>query len=186
MKGPLTSNLLYIVKIVAHPRSTLYQGSLIDLGVERVDLPNGQSINLEIVRHPGGAAIVTVNSNREICLIRQYRHAVGGWIWELPAGKIDSGEQPLTTAKRELAEETGVTANNWKSLGSIYMSPGFCDEQLFLYLATELHFGTPRLDEHEIIEVHWKPLNTVYKMLDDYSIFDAKTVAALCRSHRYL
>ena len=75
------------MKIASHPRSIIYQGSLVDLGIERVDLPNGRSIDLEIVRHPGGAAVVAVNSNREVCLIRQYRHAAGGWLWELPARK---------------------------------------------------------------------------------------------------
>jgi len=174
------------VKIVSHPRSTIYQGSLVDLGIERVDLPNGRSIDLEIVRHPGGAAVVAVNTNREVCLIRQYRHAAGGWIWELPAGKIDSGEEPLITAKRELAEETGVSAANWVELGSIYPSPGFCDEQLFLYLATELSIGETKLDEHEMIEVHWKALDTVLKMVNDNSLRDAKSVAALCRSRSLL
>lgn len=173
------------MKIVAHPRSALYQGSLVDLGIERVDLPNGRSIDIEIVHYPGGAAVVAVNSNREVCLIRQYRHAAGGWLRELPAGKIDSGEEPLNTAKRELAEETGVTANSWQQLDSIYVSPGYCDEQLFLYLATELHIGESNLNEHEMIEVHWKSLGIVLEMVDDNSICDAKSVAALCRTRQW-
>ena len=101
-------------------------------------------------------------------------------------GKIDSGEEPLVTAKRELAEETGVSAANWADLGSIYSSPGFCDEQLFLYLATELSIGETNFDEHELIEVHWKSLDTVLEMVNDNSICDAKSVAALCRSRAYL
>ena len=162
------------------------RGSLVDLGIERVDLPNGQSIDLEIVRHPGGAVVVAVNSAREVCLLRQYRHATEGWIWELPAGKIDAKEEPLNTAKRELAEETGVSANNWRQLGSIYTSPGYCDEQLFLYLATELRIGEPSLDEHEVIEVHWKPLGEAMEMASDNSICDEKSVVALYRSRSYL
>ena len=100
------------------PRSRrIHEGRAVHLDLERVLLPNGHEVELEIVRHPGGAAVVAVDGGDRVCLLRQYRHAAGGWLWELPAGKLDEGEPPLTTARRELAEEAGVGAAEWTPLG---------------------------------------------------------------------
>jgi len=167
-------------------RWPLYQGGVVDLGLENVQLPSGEWISLEIVRHPGGAAVAALNDKDELCLLRQYRHAAGGWIWELPAGKIDEGEQPLVTAQRELIEEAGVEANKWTELGSMLPSPGFCDEELFLYLAQDLTIGSATPEAHEMIEVHWKPFKQALQMASGGEIRDAKTVITLFRVSVYL
>lgn len=167
-------------------RWPLYQGGVVDLGLENVQLPGGEWISLEIVRHPGGATIAAINENTEVCLLRQFRHAAGGWIWELPAGKIDEGEQPLLTAQRELLEEAGVEAKNWTELGSMLPSPGFCDEELFLFMAQDLKIGSATPEAHEMIEVHWKPFDEVLDMAGSGEIRDAKTVITLFRVSVFL
>ncbi len=167
-------------------RWPLYQGGVVDLGLETLQLPSGECISLEIVRHPGGAVVAAVNNDGMVCLLRQFRHAAGGWIWELPAGKIDNDEEPVRTAERELIEEGGVKANKWTGLGSILTSPGFCDEELFLFLAQDLEVGTAEPEAHELIEVHWKPFDKALKMSRDGEIRDAKTVVTLFRASTLL
>jgi len=92
-------------------RTGIFRGAVVDLGLETTRLPNGELLNLEIVRHPGGAAILALDQQNRVCLLRQYRHSIGKWIWELPAGVIEKGEQPIATAKRELREEAGLEAD---------------------------------------------------------------------------
>src|SRR5580700_3340958 len=116
-------------------------GRVITVNVETVQLPNGHTMDLEIVHHPGGAAAVAIDAQRRVCLIRQYRHAAGGWIWELPGGRLEPSEPPLHTARRELLEETGTSAQNWSSLGAFVGSPGVLTETVHLYLAQELRSG---------------------------------------------
>jgi len=98
-------------------RELIYQGKVIEVAVETVALPDGSQVDLELVRHPGGAAAVAIDEQERVCLLRQFRHAARGWIWELPAGRLDAGETPLATARRELAEEAGLQANDWIDLG---------------------------------------------------------------------
>ncbi len=100
-----------------------FRGRVIRVTVDDVVLPNGRQTALEVVHHPGGAAIVALNDLQQVCLLRQYRYVAGGWIWELPAGKLEPGEPPETTARRELTEEAGVTATDWVGLGSLLSSP---------------------------------------------------------------
>ena len=119
-------------------RTEIYRGTIVDLGLEATRLPNGELLNLEIVRHPGGAAILALDQQDRVCLLRQYRHSIGKWIWELPAGVIEKDEQPIATAKRELREEAGLEADEWRPLFSILPTPGFCNEELFLYRARHL------------------------------------------------
>ena len=166
-------------------RTEIYRGIVVDLGIETTRLPNGEPLNLEIVRHPGGAAILALDHQNHVCLLSQYRHSIGKWIWELPAGVIESGEQPIATAKRELREEAGLEADEWQPLGSILPTPGFCTEELFLYQARQLTAveTTPNADEQ--IEVHWKTLDEVLKMAADGRIRDAKTIAALFRATHF-
>ena len=167
--------------MTASGRVRIYQGRLIELGLEKASLPNGGTIDLEIVRHPGGAVVLALDDVDRVCLLRQYRHAVGDWIWELPAGVIEAGEDPLETAQRELREEAGLVAVQWRELGTMVPSPGFCSEELFLYQASILsHVGTD-IQPDEQIEVHWYTLEQVKTMAVDGRIRDAKTLVALYR-----
>ena len=166
----------------------VYEGKVIDVSLERVCLPNGVTTELEVIAHPGGAAIVALNSSDEICLLRQYRHVVDGWLWEVPAGKIDNREPPLETAKRELAEEAGVHAARWSSLGRMVSSPGVFCEQVHLYLAEELSFTGASAEADEVIEVHWLPFDealsrAVAPASAEEEIWDAKSVLAIVRAH---
>lgn len=162
-------------------KKLVYQGRIIDLWLERVILPNQSQLELELVRHPGGAAIVALDEHNRICLLRQYRHAAGRYIYELPAGKIDDQEPPEETARRELEEEAGMQAGDWQSLGKMYSSPGFCDEVIHLYLARKLTPVPVRHEEHEVIEVEWIPFDEALKRAAKGDIDDAKSVAALFR-----
>mgnify|MGYP001825712089 FL=1 len=167
-------------------RRTLYAGEVVNLGLENVDLPNGENLELEVVRHPGGAAVVAEDGNGRICLLRQYRHAAGGWLWELPAGKIDQPEAPEQTARRELQEEAGLTADHWVSLGTILTTPGFCDEKIHLYLARDLQATDTDRHAHEAIEVHWIDYSQALEQLNSGDIIDAKTMLGLMLAMPYL
>jgi len=160
-------------------RKPVYQGAIVDLGIESVSLPNGHTVALEIVRHPGGAGVLAMDGNDCICLIRQFRHAAGGWLWEIPAGKIDPGETPESTAQRELQEEAGVRAGQWQSLGFIFATPGFCTERIYLYFARDLQPVSTLHHDHEVIEIHWLPREQVLAMCRDGEIQDAKTLCAI-------
>ena len=173
-------------------RRPIYSGRSIDVGLERVRLPNGVDTELEIIRHPGGAAVVAVNERDEVCLLRQYRHAAGGWLWELPAGKIDAGEPPAETARRELAEEAGVVADDWTSLGVMVSSPGVFTEKVFLYLARGLTSTPTDVEFDEIIEVHWVDFEAAVgraltaSVRDDTAVWDAKSVIGLVRAQAFI
>ena len=165
-------------------RNPIYRGEVVDLGLETVTLPNQQMMQLEVVRHPGGAAVVALDDRGQVCLIRQYRHAAGGWLWELPAGKIDHPESPEHTARRELQEEAGVTAKHWQSLGNFLSTPGFCDERIHLYMARTL--GQTDTDHHldEVIEVHWIDFEQALEWIHRGEIVDAKTIIGLLLSRQ--
>jgi len=165
-------------------RKSLYKGEVVDLGLERVTLPNRQTMQLEVVRHPGGAAVVAIDNNNRVCLLRQYRHAGGGWLWELPAGKIDAPESPQHTAQRELQEEAGLTAKDWQMLGSFLSTPGFCDERIYLYLARNLTATCTDHEPHEVIEVHWIELRQALEWVHNGEIVDGKTMLGLLMTER--
>ncbi|MGB5832484.1 MAG: NUDIX hydrolase [Thiohalocapsa sp.] len=163
-------------------RETIFKGKVIDLGLERVRLPTGREVKLEVVRHPGGAAAVAVDDRQRVCLLRQYRHVAGGWLWELPAGKIDPGEGPAVTAERELAEEAGLLAVSWDPLGLLHSSPGVFTEVIHLYLARGLSQVDLGHESDEVIEVHWVPLADALIWCSDGTITDAKTLVGLFRA----
>jgi len=167
-------------------RRPMFQGKIIDVGVERVRLPNGRCIDLEVIRHPGGAAAVAIDDRRRVCLLRQYRHVAGGWLWELPAGKIDPGEGPAATAERELAEEAGLVAATWDSLGRLHSSPGVFAEVIHLYLARGLSEVDLGHGADEVIEVHWIALDQVLEWCLNGTITDAKTLVGLYRAAAFL
>jgi 8-oxo-dGTP pyrophosphatase MutT (NUDIX family) len=160
----------------------VFRGRVIEVNVERVQLPNNAVADLEIIHHPGGAAVVAVNERREICLLHQFRHAANGWLWELPAGKIDNREPPLQTAQRELEEEAGVIAASWQSLGDIVSSPGVFTEVIHLFLATGLRVAAAKPEEHEVLEIHWKPIAEVLQMAQSGEVRDAKSLVGIFRA----
>lgn len=160
----------------------VYAGRVVQLNVEQVRLPNGAQATLEIVHHPGGAAVLALDDQHRICLLRQFRHAAGGWIWELPAGKIDNREDPLHTAQRELAEEAGCQATQWRSLGDYLSSPGILTEVVHLFMATGLQQVESATEEHEVLEVHWLDSQQVMQMAFDGELRDGKSLAALLRA----
>jgi 8-oxo-dGTP pyrophosphatase MutT (NUDIX family) len=163
-------------------RQPIYQGRVIDVALETVELPNGSQVELEIVRHPGGAAAVALDDQDRVCLLRQFRHASDGWLWELPAGRIDPGESPFNTAKRELAEEAGLEAVEWTDLGPMHSSPGIFTEVIHLWLGRGLT-SLPHNHEHgELIEVHWLPLGQALDWCSDGTITDGKTLIGLYRA----
>jgi 8-oxo-dGTP pyrophosphatase MutT (NUDIX family) len=155
---------------------------VIAVDVERVELPNRAVADLEIIRHPGGAAAVAVNADREVCLLHQYRHALDGWLWELPAGKLDGGEKPLRAARRELAEEAGVTATRWTRLGEFVSSPGVFTEVVHLFLATGLTTARAQPEASEVFEVRWIALDRALALALRGDISDGKTVVGLARA----
>jgi 8-oxo-dGTP pyrophosphatase MutT (NUDIX family) len=160
----------------------IYQGRVIQLNIERVRLPNDAVADLEIVHHPGGAAIVAVDTAQRVCLLRQYRHAAANWIWELPAGKIDNRESPFATAQRELAEEAGMHAAQWRYLGKYLSSPGVFTEIIHLYLAKELSPVPSVPEEHEVFQVEWRPLADVIAMTHNGELCDGKSIVGVLRA----
>jgi len=162
----------------------VYTGRVVRLDVDTVRFPDGSTGQLELIRHPGAAAIVPCASDPPgadptILLIRQYRYATGGQLWEIPAGTLDPGEDPEACARRELMEETGVTAARLQRLTSIWTTPGFTNEVIHLYLATGLTTGEPSRERDEFIEVVPQPLSRVLALIREGEIRDAKTVVAI-------
>ena len=158
---------------------TIHAGKVVNLAVESLVLPNGELLQLEVIHHPGGAATVALNKQDDVCLLRQYRHAAGGWLWELPAGKLERQEPPASTAARELEEEAGLQAADWIKLGEVFTTPGFCDEIIHLYLARDLTEVPSHHGKHELIEVHWLPLSVAIAQVHNGTIRDAKTMLGL-------
>jgi ADP-ribose diphosphatase len=159
----------------------VYKGRVVDLRVERVTLPNGVAVDLELLHHVGASAVVAVDERGRVVLIRQYRHAAGGYLWEVPAGILASPtEPPEACAARELHEEAGVTARELMHLGAIYPTPGYSDERIHLFLARGLERGALGHEADEVIaEIAWRPLADVLAMIRRGEIVDGKTICAL-------
>jgi ADP-ribose pyrophosphatase len=163
-------------------RKEIYSGRVIQVSVDQVELPTGMRIPLEIVRHPGGAAVVAIDGQDRICLLRQFRHAAGGYIHELPAGKLEPNEPPEVTARRELVEEGSVSARHWEPLGAYLSSPGCFTEVIHLYLATGLEKtpGSPEADE--VFQVEWWPFDKAMESALNGEFTDAKTIIGILRA----
>jgi ADP-ribose pyrophosphatase len=157
----------------------IYSGKVVTLNIDRVQLPNGETVDLETIRHPGAAAVVPVKDDGTVVLIRQFRHAAGGFIYEIPAGKLQPGEAPLQCASRELEEEIGYRASSFKLLVSILTAPGFADEVIHIYRGTGLTKGRQRLDRDEVLEVVEMKLAEAVRKIEDGTIRDAKTIVGL-------
>ena len=163
----------------------IYRGRVVRLNVETVELPNGHRTELEILHHPGGAAVVAIDGRQRVCMLRQFRHAAGGWVWELPAGRLEPGEPPAETARRELVEEGGVEALEWQDLGQYISSPGVFTERIHLYLATGLRPATQAPESAEVFEVHWVPLDEALARVHSGEFSDGKTCLGLLKAgHR--
>jgi 8-oxo-dGTP pyrophosphatase MutT (NUDIX family) len=159
-----------------------YHGRVISVTSDEVVLPNGHRALLEVVHHPGGAAAVALDPAGRICLLRQYRYVAGGWLWELPAGKLEPNEPPLHTAQRELVEEAGVSASQWDNLGIVLSSPGVFSERLHLFLARGISAATAAHERAEVIEVHWLAFAQARDWALDGTIADAKSVIGVLRA----
>ena len=143
---------------------------------EAVDARTGFHIKRSVVRHAGSAVMMAVDAKKRILLVRQYRLPADGYLWELPAGRLDPGEKPLEAARRELAEETGYKARNWKKLVSFWVSPGYVQEKMTIFLATDLTEGTATPMDDERIESRWFTRQELAAMIDSGKIADAKTI----------
>ena len=162
----------------------IYSGRVISLDVDRVRFPDGSEGELEMVRHPGASAVVPfltdpVGDDPQILLIRQYRYAAGAFVYEIPAGRLDAGEDPLECARRELLEETGCTAERVEPLISIYTTPGFTDERIHLFIATGLVLGEVKHEPDEFIELQPTMLSDALQLIERGEIVDGKTLVAL-------
>ncbi len=157
----------------------IYTGKVVTLNIDTVTLPNGATIDLETIRHPGAAAVVPVKDDGTVVLIRQFRHAAGGFIYEIPAGKLQPGEDPLHCASRELEEEVGYRAASFELLTSIFTAPGFADEVIHVYKATGLTTGRQQLDPDEVLDIIEMPLAEAVNKIEDGTIRDAKTIVGL-------
>lgn len=166
---------------VINRREQLHQGRVFTLIRENVTLDNGVTVDIDTIRHPGASAIVPLTAGGAVVLIRQYRHSVGGYIWEIPAGTLNPGEDPEACAARELIEETGYAAGVWRRLGEITPVPGYSDERIHLFLATDLTPAAQNLDADEVLAVHEFPLERAAEMIASGEIQDAKTICGLLR-----
>lgn len=157
----------------------IYNGKFINLKVDTVKLPNGKESGREVVYHPGAAVVIAVTEKKEILLIRQFRYPVSEVLWELPAGKLEKNEDPLECAKRELAEETGFGAKEWQYLSRFYTAPGFSNELLHLFLASDLYTDKREADSEEFIELHKISYPKALSLISSGEINDAKTIIGI-------
>ncbi len=165
-------------KILSSER--VYEGKVVKLDLTQVELPDGKPASREVIRHVGASAIVPVDDEGNVTLVRQYRTALGRVLMEIPAGKLDSkDEDRLLAAQRELKEETGLTARHWTHLTDIVTTPGFCDEKISIYLATGLTQGEINPDEDEFLGVVKIPLKEMLAMALRGEIVDSKTLAGI-------
>ncbi len=161
--------------------SYIFKGRIINLRVDKAELPNGNIADREVVEHPGGVCVAALTEDDCLLFVRQFRYPYSEELLELPAGKRDPGEAPLNTGKRELKEETGCTAKHFRSLGRVYPTPGYIDEVIYLYLATDLTQGQTNPDEDEFLVIEKIPLTDAVRMVMDDTIPDAKTQIAVLK-----
>jgi len=160
----------------------VYRGRILTCKVDRVKLPDGRLAEREVVLHPGAVAIVAMDDAGRLLLVRQYRYPVGRELLEIPAGKLEPGEEPASAARRELEEETGYAAGNLESLGVFYTSPGFSNEKMYLYLATDLRPAAGKRDEDEFLALVRMSLSEARQKVRTGEILDAKTIVGILRA----
>jgi ADP-ribose pyrophosphatase len=160
-------------------RQIIHQGRVFSLIRENVTLDNGVTTDLEFLEHPGAAAIIPLLNDSRVLLLKQYRHALKKYIWEIPAGTLDPQESVMNCAKRELIEETGYSADQWQKLGELTPVPGYSDERIHVFLAAGLQPARQHLDKDEIINVQEIEFNEALAMIKRGEIQDAKSIAGL-------
>ena len=160
-------------------KTSIYQGTVVNLSVETVTLPNGATTEMELITHPGASAVVPLKDDYTVVMIRQYRHAVGGYLYEIPAGKLHPGEDPRECAVREVEEEIGYKVGRLDSLLSVWTTPGFTNEIIHLFLGRGLTPGTQNLGADEILELVEMPLAKTLALIKDGTITDGKTIIGL-------
>jgi ADP-ribose pyrophosphatase len=165
---------------------TVWSGRVFDLNVEEATLPDGRKTVIEVIRHPGSSGIVPIQGPQSVILIRQFRPAVGRFIWEIPAGTMHPGEDPLECAKRELQEECGLMGQKFQKLGEIFIAPGYSDERIHLFMATNLLPSKQNLDEDELLTTHAFPFDQVMEMIEKGEIEDGMTIVGLQMAHAKL
>lgn len=164
----------------------VYQGRSFRFDIDRVRLPNGVEMDFEMIHHPGAAAVIPVLADGTVVMIRQYRYATGGWLLEIPAGKLNPGEAPEHGAARETEEEVGYKPGRLIPLGWIWSSPGFLDEKIWLYLATDLQQTQQATDHDEVLEIERIPLREAIDQAASGEIHDVKSAVALLRAAHHL
>lgn len=162
----------------------VYNGKVLDVRRDNVEIATGKKSVREVVEHSGGVVIAAQKTLDTILMVKQFRYPIKQTVLELPAGKLESGEEPFLAAQRELEEETGYKANIWKDLGYINTTPGFCNEKLYLYFATDLEFVGEHPDEGEIIQCYEFKLDEIFEKIKNGEINDAKTICALMRAFK--
>ena len=170
-------NLIHIEKTIN--KENIFKGKVISLNLHTVELPNGKEATREIINHPGGVAVLAFKDKDTILVVEQFRKPIEMSLLELPAGKLEYGENPEVCGIRELEEETGYKAKKFSYIGKIVTSPGFCDECIYLYKGEELFKGTMNLDEDEFLNVKEIKLEEIKKMILQGKIIDAKTICAI-------
>jgi ADP-ribose pyrophosphatase len=163
-----------------------HRGRVVQVSTEILKYANGREYALDFVRHPGAAAVVALDASGRVCVVRQYRHGIEDFMWEIPAGKLDSGEAPAVCAVRELAEETGVTADRWTAMGLYVPAPAIFNEVIHLYLARDLHLGNATPDVDEELELMWLPMSAAVEKLSRGEWNDGKTALALMRAQYHM
>lgn len=159
----------------------VFSGHVFDVEIDQVQLSNGERAEREVVRHPGGVGVLAIDEQRRAIMVRQYRYGAGREMLEIPAGRLEPGEDPLEAGLRELREETGALASSCVSLGEIIPTGAYCSERIYLYLARDLTWGETDPDNGEYVEMERLPLDTLWADIRAGHISDAKTIAAVCR-----
>ena len=164
----------------------LYRGKIVNLRVDNAELPDGTTALREVIEHPGGVCVAALTDKEELLFVEQFRYPYMETVLELPAGKLEYGEDPFEAGKRELLEETGAAAKNYRDLGKLYPTPGYCGEIIHMYLAENLTFSEQHLDEDEFLEVRRIPLETAFQMVMRNEIRDSKTQVGILKTYQLI
>ena len=162
----------------------LYRGKIVNLRVDNAELPDGTTALREVIEHPGGVCVAALTEKEELLFVEQFRYPYMETVLELPAGKLEYGEDPCEAGKRELQEETGAAAKNYRDLGKLYPTPGYCGEIIHMYLAENLTFSEQHLDEDEFLEVRRIPLEEAFQMVMRNEIRDSKTQVGILKTYQ--